>query len=197
MTHVVAAAHSGQPRMQAFAAVDGERAAPHRKCHWLQVAIAVLATAAWMSASPVFAQANEVGIHVFGLSYHFQKDTAQELGVDNSVNPGLGARYRFAEYERWAFSAEGGVFKDSGRNTAGFIGASALWHAGYGFHLGGALVVMGSSTYNEGKPFLAPLPLVTYDFGSVTLNATYFPKISGTNEVAALGFFITLWPGRW
>ena len=35
------------------------------------------------------------------------------------------------------------------------------------------------------------------DAGPVTFNLTYFPKISRFNDVATLGFWLTIWPGRW
>ncbi len=113
------------------------------------------------------------------------------------MNPGLGVRWQFAEWERWRFFADAGVFNDSGRNTAVLGGAGALWHVGGGFQVGAALAVMNSDTYNDGRTFIAPLPLVAWDLGPVTLNATFFPKIERYNDVATLGFWVTLWPGRW
>jgi hypothetical protein len=138
-----------------------------------------------------------VGVDVFGLSYYFDRDRAQALGVDNGINPTLGFRYRFAEWERWTFDAQAGVFRDSGRNTTVFGGVSALWHVGGGFRVGGALAVLDSHIYNNGEAFIAPLPLASYDLGPVTFNLTFFPKIARYNDVATLGFWITLWPQRW
>jgi hypothetical protein len=143
------------------------------------------------------AHADEIGINVYGLSYHFDRDRAQALGVDNEVNPGLGFRWQFAETERWRFFADAGVFNDSGRNTAVLAGAGALWHVAGGFQVGAALAVLNSDTYNDGRAFIAPLPLVAWDLGQVTLNATFFPKVERYNDVATLGFWVTLWPGRW
>src|SRR5262245_241246 len=143
------------------------------------------------------ARADEFGVNVYGLSYHFDRAQAQAIGADNSVNPGLGFRYRFAERERWQFFADGGVYYDSGRNTATYAGAGALWNVGSGFQAGAALAVFHSDTYNRGRAFIAPLPLLAWDLGPVTLNLTFFPKISNFNDVATLGFWVTLWPGRW
>jgi hypothetical protein len=39
--------------------------------------------------------------------------------------------------------------------------------------------------------------MLAYDVGPVTLNLTYFPKISGVNQVSALGFWVNVWPKRW
>ena len=143
------------------------------------------------------AHADEIGINVYGLSYHFNRDRAQALGVDNGVNPGLGVRWQFAETERWRFFADAGVFNDSGRNTAALAGAGALWRVAGGFEIGAALAVMNSDTYNNGRTFIVPLPLVAWDLGPVTLNATFFPKVERFNDVATVGLWVTLWPGRW
>lgn len=32
----------------------------------------------------------DLGINLYGLSYHFDRSRARELGVDNGFNPGLG-----------------------------------------------------------------------------------------------------------
>jgi Outer membrane protein beta-barrel domain len=143
------------------------------------------------------AAAGEWGLDVFGLSYHFDRSKADALGTDNNFNPGLGVRYRFATMEHWAFDAEVGAYRDSGRNTAVQGGVSALWKPWRGLQLGGALVVFKSDTYNDGDTFVAPLPLIGYDFGPAMLNLTYFPKIQRYNDIATVGLWVTLWPERW
>ncbi len=160
---------------------------------------ALLAAAACAVAAPAVADADAdaLGISVYGLSYHFDRDRARALGVDNGFNPGLGVRYRFAERERWTFVIEAAAYRDSGRNTAVVAGVAALWDVGSGFHLGGALVAFDSPTYNRGRAFIAPIPLATYDWGPVTLNATFLPKVERYNDVATLGFWVTYWPQRW
>jgi hypothetical protein len=156
----------------------------------------LLAAAALVVACDA-ALADEIGLNVYGLSYHFDRDRAQALGVDNEANPGLGVRWKFAETGRWQFFADAGVFSDSGNHTAVIAGAGALWHVAGGFQVGAALAVMNSDTYNNGRTFIAPLPLVAWDLGPVTLNATFFPKVERYNDVATLGLWVTLWPGRW
>jgi hypothetical protein len=140
-------------------------------------------------------QAGELGVNVYGLSYHFDRDEARRIGVDNEFNPGLGARYRVPrERYEWVFDA--GVYRDSGRNTAVVAGAGALWKPTRNIGLGAALAVFNSDTYNRGKTAVAPLPLASYDLGAATLNFTYLPKVSDINDVATLGFWVTLWPAR-
>lgn len=154
---------------------------------------AALVAAAACGAAP----ADELGVNLYGLSYHFDRAKAQAIEADNTVNPGLGFRYRFADSGRWQFFADGGVYYDSGRNTAKYAGVGALWSVASGFQAGAALAVFHSDTYNGGRAFLAPLPMLAWDVGPVTLNLIFSPKMSRFNDVATLGFWVTLWPGRW
>jgi hypothetical protein len=41
------------------------------------------------------------------------------------------------------------------------------------------------------------LPVIAWDLGPMTLNATFFPKVERYNDVATVGLWVTLWPGRW
>src|SRR4051812_18327149 len=140
-----------------------------------------------------FAAHAELGINVYGLSYHLDRDKAHKLGVDNELNPGLGVRWRQAHSERLDWFADAGFYRDSGRNTAVLAGAGALWHATEGLRLGGALAVLHSDTYNRGKTFVAPLPVAAYDFRRVTLNMVFLPKVHEVNDINTLGFWATLW----
>ena len=135
----------------------------------------------------------DLGINVYGLSYHLDQDKAKALGVDNQVNPGLGVRWREAHSERLDWFADAGFYRDSGRNTALLAGGGALWHATEGLRLGGALALLHSDTYNQGKTFVAPLPVAAYDFRAVTLNMVFLPKVHQLNDINTLGFWATIW----
>jgi hypothetical protein len=150
--------------------------------------------AALLLLLPASAKAQQtLGVNLYGLSYHLDRERAREIGVDNEINPGLGVRYRVPHSERLQWIFDAGAYRDSGRNTALLAGAGALWRVSPGWRLGGALVVLDSDTYNEGKTFVAPLPLAAYEFRSAALNFVYLPKVSDLNEVAALGFWATFW----
>jgi len=113
------------------------------------------------------------------------------------VNPGLGVRWRVPHK---AFDAafdlflEAGAYRDSGRNTAVLAGGGLFWKASERLRLGAGLAFFHSDTYNDGNPFVAPLPLLAYEWRAVTANLVYFPKVSGINEINTLGFWLTLWP---
>jgi hypothetical protein len=169
------------------------------QCRW-HLALLVLCAMGWTAAARAEDGfkffGGDVGLNVYGLSYLFDRDRARELGLDNNLNPGLGVRWRFAEWRQWSFFADAAVFEDSGGDAAKTLGVAALWHFGGGFRAGAALAYFNSHTYNDGDAFVAPLPLATYEAGPVTLNLTFFPKIERYNEIATLGFWITYWPGR-
>lgn len=135
----------------------------------------------------------DLGINIYGLSYHFDRSRARAIGVDNESNPGLGVRYRIPHSERMAWIFDAGAYRDSGRNTALLAGAGALFSISERWRLGGALAVLNSDTYNRGKTALAPLPLAAYETRAVTFNAVYLPKVSDLNEIATLGFWATWW----
>ena len=140
------------------------------------------------------AAAGDWGVNVYGVSYHFERSRARELGLDNEINPGLGVRYRAPIDERFDWFADAGFYRDSGRNTALIAGPGVFWKPGGGLRLGGALAFFNSDSYNRGKAFIAPVPVAAYEWRTATLNVTYFPKISNFNEINTLGFWLTIWP---
>jgi hypothetical protein len=159
---------------------------------------ALLALAAACAApAAAAADAGALGISFYGVSYHFDRDRARALGVDNGFNPGLGVRYRLARRERWTFDVEAAAYYDSARNNAVVAGVAALWEVGRGFHAGGALALFDSPTYNHGRAFVAPIPVAAYEWDAVTLNATFLPKVGRYNDVATIAFWVTFWPKRW
>lgn len=60
------------------------------------------------------------------------------------------------------------------------------------WRLGGALVGVDSPTYNLGRSFIAPLPIVTYDLGTVKLNAIYVPRYGDYNQFAVFGLYFSI-----
>jgi hypothetical protein len=148
--------------------------------------------AAALAAHTVFACA-DVGLNLYGASYHFDRDKAKELGLTHEFNPGLGVRWRQAHNESWDLFADAGFYRDSKANTAVLAGGGGLWHATEGLRLGGGLVLLKSDTYNGGKAFIAPAPVAAYEWRRVTFNAVYFPKWRDVNRTNQLGFWLTLW----
>lgn len=138
----------------------------------------------------------ELGINLYGASYHFERDRAKALGYDSEINPGLGARYRDRLNERFDWFIDAGAYRDSGRNTALVAGPGVFWKAAGGLRLGGALAFLHSDTYNNGRAFIAPVPVAAYEWRAVTLNMVYLPRLGNLNSVNTLGFWLTFWPGK-
>lgn len=134
----------------------------------------------------------DVGLNIYGLSWHIDGDKARAEGVDNWLNPGLGVRYRVPG-ERFDYFFDAGVYRDSGRNTAVLAGGAAHWRATQSARLGLALVILNSKTYNNGNTFIAPLPVAAWEFNSATFNVVWMPKLREVNEVNTLGFWLTYW----
>jgi hypothetical protein len=159
----------------------------------LSHAVALVAFVLMVLVSAGHAAAGELGINIYGLSYHFDREEAEARGLDNEVNPGLGLRYRIPRQE-FDWFLDGGTHRDSARNTAVYAGGGAFWKPTQRLRLGGALALFQSDTYNDGDPFIAPVPLVAYEWRPATITMAYFPKIEGVNEIHTLGFWLTLWP---
>ena len=152
------------------------------------------------AAFPSLVQAGDLGINLYGLSYHFDRQRAHEQHDDNWFNYGLGARYRLPDESvdwlpgqsiDWFFDA--GTYHDSGHHTAVVVGAGGYLHATQNLRVGAALAFLHSRTYNDGQAFVAPLPVAAYEWRSVTLNMVYLPKVRELNNINTLGFWLTIW----
>jgi hypothetical protein len=148
--------------------------------------IAILLT---LAVVPCFARA-DLGINVYGLSYHFDRDKARERGLTHEVNPGLGVRWRSSES---ILFADAGFYRDSAAHSAKLAGIGALWQAGERLRLGGAAALLKSETYNHGKAFIAPVPVAAYEMRRATFNLVYFPKWRDQNPTNQVGAWITFW----
>lgn len=131
-------------------------------------------------------------VHAYGLSYHTDQEGVRGNGMDNEVNTGLGLSYTVRENWRGATFVEAGFYQDSGNGLAKLAGVGYQYKFGKRWRLGGALLGVQSENYNDGRFFVAPLPILTYDFGAVKLNATYIPRIRDFNDFAVYGFYFSL-----
>jgi hypothetical protein len=146
-----------------------------------------------VDAAPRF---NALDLNVYGLAYHPDREAVHRLHLDNEFNPGLGLHYELVNNDRGITFTEVGAYRDSGSNWAKFAALGYQFKLGERWRIGGAVAVAHSRTYNQGATFVGMIPLLTYDMGSVKLNAVYFPKIPHYNEVDAFGFYISIPLGR-
>jgi len=153
---------------------------------------AATAVAGDLEASP----AARLDLQLYGLSYHTDREGVRRNGLDNELNVGLGLHYVLHEDQRAVQFIEAGFYRDSGRHEAKVAGIGYQYKLGQHWRLGGALVGVQSQTYNRGNAFVAPLPIVTYDFGAVKLNAVYAPRYKDYNQFAVIGFYLSVPLGR-
>jgi hypothetical protein len=121
---------------------------------------------------------------VYGVSYHPDRHGARRSGLDNQINLGVGLNYTVGESERGVYFVEAGFYRDSGRRLAKLAGLGYQYKVGTRWRVGGALLGVQSETYNAGTPFIAPLPIATYDLGKVKLNALFAPHYGRANPFA-------------
>lgn len=146
-----------------------------------------------LSLTAPLALAGELGLNLYGLSHHWEREEARRIGTDHEFNPGLGLRYGLDGTTLCATPfLEAAAYRDSGAKTAIYAALGCKgWELARGVRLGGALAAFHSDTYNRGDPFIAPVPLLTWEVGKVTLNVTHFLKLKGFNDINTTGFFLT------
>lgn len=157
----------------------------------MRVALEAWATAALLACA--CAAHAELGLNLYGASYHFDRDKARARGLTHEVNPGLGIRWRAAEHETWDMFADAAIYSDSAAHTAKIAGGGALWHATEHLRLGGAAALFKSETYNHGNAFIAPVPLAGYELRRVMFNLAYLPKWRDQNVTNQVGAWVTVW----
>lgn len=117
---------------------------------------------------------------------------ARDSDLDNQLNFGLGLNYAVSDDERGVHFVEAGVYRDSGRRLAKIAGMGYQYKVGQRWRLGGALLGVQSDTYNGGTPFMAPLPIATYDLRRVKLNVVYVPHYGSYNPFSTFGFYLSV-----
>ena len=133
-----------------------------------------------------------LSLNVYGFSYHTDRQGIRQRGVDNEFNPGLGISYEFHSDARGAAFFSAGTYKDSSNQWAKLAGPGYQFKLGDRWRVGAFLPVFQSKSYNQGRAFVAPLPLLTYDFGMVKLNAVYAPRFAPANNFAVFGFYFSI-----
>ena len=153
------------------------------------LAAAVLSLASTGAARPADGR---LFVDVYGLSYHTNRSGVHAAHLDNEVNTGLGLEYEFPGDARGVGFVGAGVYRDSGRHWTAMAGPGYQLRLGERWRAGAALLLFDSRTYNHGRPFIAPIPILSYDFGPARLNAVYAPRVSDYNEFAVFGFYLSI-----
>ncbi len=86
---------------------------------------------------------------------------------------------------------EAGLYYDSGERWAKTADVTYQYELFNGLRAGIGLFFLHTRTYNRGDPVLAPLPVVSYDFGPAELNIVYAPRWGQLNDINTLGAFMS------
>jgi hypothetical protein len=134
--------------------------------------------------------ADELGLNLYGLSYHFDRETANGTEF-NEIKFGLGLNYRFAESKRFDFSLEGGMFKDSLRHKAKYVSLNVRYEvAKEAIKLGVLISAYRSDSVSENWVF-GPIPVLALRYKNVGFNFVYIPEIPDINAYDSIGFYMT------
>jgi hypothetical protein len=135
--------------------------------------------------------AGELGLNIFGLSYHYQSSSYLEGGVEteyNQLNKGAGLQYILSEKSNHLYFIESGLFEDSKSNRAFYAAIGLKYFLFRPLSVGIALTYLNSPTY--GVP-VAPLPVITCRIGFAALNAIWVPALD-KRESSAIAFYATI-----
>jgi hypothetical protein len=130
-------------------------------------------------------------VNVYGASYHFERERAREINADNEFNPGVGLRKGLWKSGRQRVYAEAGIYYDSGERWAKTADVTYQYELFDRFRAGVGLFYLHTRTYNRGDPVIAPLPVISYDFGPAELNVVYAPRWGSLNDINTLGAFVS------
>lgn len=142
----------------------------------------------WLSF-PAFSA--ELGIDVFGLSYHHDRKNYKGESF-NEFNPGLGLNCILLDKRKVLLFADSGYYKDSLANWAQFLTVGARYKIIPALSLGLGLTYFKSRSYNRGDPALGPIPILSYRYKMFSLNTVFLPKYKDVNQHSAFGFFGTI-----
>lgn len=136
--------------------------------------------------------AHEIGLSLFGASYHYESRTYTERGRAkqyDQTNPGLGIQFIALDRNRTILFADIGSFKDSKANRTSFLSMGYKYKVTSFFRVGVGLTFFDSDTF--GIP-VAPLPVATFRIWQVGLNTAWLPLISN-DESGSLAFWGTVY----
>jgi len=69
------------------------------------------------------------------------------------------------------------VYVDSFNTAATYIGIGGKYEVLSRLDLGMGISCFQSKSYNDGRPFLAPVPILSYRLNRITINMVFFPNI--------------------
>lgn len=152
------------------------------------LAVADILVAGWFAVSAPPLAAADLGLNVFGLSLHTDRSKHY-----NEINPGLGLHYVFAKPEpEWELFADSSIYYDSDRHWAKYAALGGQYRFAAAWKAGLAVGYVQSRSYNSGKPFVAPIPVLTYEYRDIAFNTVLLPGEDNGPKIIGLAFFMTI-----
>lgn len=132
--------------------------------------------------SSVPAYADQWSLLLNGKAIHLETPAGVKY---NEENWGAGLQYDFTSKDsKWVPFLTASGFKDSNKNPSYYAGGGVLYRYAFGseknsLHLDTGMVVfaMVRKDFQDGKPFLGALPVISFGNDRVALNVTYIPKV--------------------
>ncbi len=141
--------------------------------------------------------ANSFGVNIYGLSYHANNRRGEKLfttdGRFNEFNQGFGFRGSFGtDSAATTLFVEGGAFEDTFNNQAKYLSVGFQVRLVDQLRAGINAAVYTTQSIQDGNPFFAPIPILSYTVSVVTLNFVYLPKYQRRNPWHTIGAYATL-----
>lgn len=159
--------------------------------HCFSRTAAILAAALSLLVVSPAAQADELGLNVFGFSHHFKNPLDEDL---KEFNPGLGVQWTFARSARASLECDAGVYQDSFAHANYHLSLGGRVRAGGPFEFGLHLINAMSQSLNDNHPVVTPYPFVAVRTPRATINVTYMPELKSFNGLPAVATFVTVYP---
>lgn len=130
---------------------------------------------------------SEIGIDIYGRSYHYKNLFEKNIQNYNETNPGIGLRYTFYNLEQTFFSLHLGGYQDSLRNETKYFAINWQYSLFSFFSVGLALTYFDTESYRLN---MAPLPNASFRFHNIALNFIWFPDPKEPCIAISITFFL-------
>jgi hypothetical protein len=86
------------------------------------------------------------------------------------------------------------IYYGSRRHWAKYIALGVSYRFAESWHVGLGVGYAQSRSYNDGKPFFAPIPGVAFEHRGVMYNAVLLPSTNSNSrsKITGMGFFVTI-----
>jgi hypothetical protein len=135
--------------------------------------------------------AGEFGLNIYGLSFHLDRKDSSGKKF-NEINPGLGMNYVFQNTSKHIVKMDAGLFKNSGSQLAEYVAMGYAYKLRNSLNVGGEVAFLHGKNYNNGRPSLGIVPMLSFRHETVSFNLLYLPRYKEVNRNSAFGLYATI-----